>query len=276
MAPASLPARLEGPGFPYNPTLCDSDSLFSRASFSLRQATSHARSSRRPSRKTRKSGSPSRKLSRPVRTAMRRLTPSCSSAAGIGRVGERQGSIASFVDRRRWRDDREQEIWQHRDEAAVPQLSAASRMARARGYRREGRGARQQRPVPGVHGARRCRVQLDILYWSNDKTYVNGQAASIYKQAIPLANAMRKPGDWQVYDVIWTAPTFHANGTVKRRHRDRLPQRRAGAESLRSEGRNVLHRKPSYKAFDGAPIKLQSHGDPSKPISFRNIWIREL
>jgi hypothetical protein len=33
---------------------------------------------------------------------------------------------------------------------------------------------------------------------------------------------------------------------------------------------------PGYKPFDGAPIKLQAHGDPSPPISFRNIWVREL
>ena len=33
---------------------------------------------------------------------------------------------------------------------------------------------------------------------------------------------------------------------------------------------------PFYKAFAGAPIKLQAHGDPSPPLSFRNIWVREL
>jgi hypothetical protein len=43
------------------------------------------------------------------------------------------------------------------------------------------------------------------------------------------------------------------------------------------KGETVYIGKPSYKAYSGAaPIKLQSHGDPSPPISFRNIWIREL
>src|SRR5580765_7850484 len=51
--------------------------------------------------------------------------------------------------------------------------------------------------------------ELQILDSYNNKTYVNGQAASIYKQAIPLVNASRKPGEWQTYDVIWTAPTFN-------------------------------------------------------------------
>src|SRR6266516_6376969 len=50
--------------------------------------------------------------------------------------------------------------------------------------------------------------ELQVLDSYNNKTYVNGQAGSIYKQAIPLANPSRKPGEWQSYDVVWTAPTF--------------------------------------------------------------------
>jgi hypothetical protein len=119
--------------------------------------------------------------------------------------------------------------------------------------------------------------ELQILDSYNNKTYVNGQAASIYKQSIPLANAMRKPGEWQVYDVIWTAPTFNADGTLK------TP---AAVTALHNgvfvqnhfvlKGETLYIGTPTYKAFDTAPIKLQAHGDPSKPISFRNIWVREL
>src|SRR6476661_10266165 len=57
--------------------------------------------------------------------------------------------------------------------------------------------------------------ELQVLDSYSNKTYVNGQAGSIYKQAIPLANANRKPGEWQTYDVVWTAPTFNADGSVK-------------------------------------------------------------
>ena len=119
--------------------------------------------------------------------------------------------------------------------------------------------------------------ELQILDSFNNKTYVNGQAGSIYKQSIPLANAMRKPGEWQVYDVIWTAPTFNADGSVKTPayvtafHNGVLIQ-----NNFALKGETVYIGQPTYKAFDGAPIKLQSHNDPSKPISFRNIWIREL
>ena len=57
--------------------------------------------------------------------------------------------------------------------------------------------------------------ELQVLDSYDNKTYVNGMAGSIYKQAIPLANPGRKPGEWQTYDVVWTAPTFDADGTLK-------------------------------------------------------------
>jgi hypothetical protein len=119
--------------------------------------------------------------------------------------------------------------------------------------------------------------ELQILDSYNNKTYVNGQAASIYKQAIPLANAMRKPGEWQVYDVIWTAPTFNEDGTLKSPayvtafHNGVLVQ-----NHVELKGETLYIGTPTYKKFDGAPIKLQAHGDPSPPLSFRNIWVREL
>jgi hypothetical protein len=50
--------------------------------------------------------------------------------------------------------------------------------------------------------------ELQVLDSYNNKTYVNGMAGSIYKQFIPLANPTKPPGVWNVYDVIWTAPTF--------------------------------------------------------------------
>src|SRR5579863_3367495 len=57
--------------------------------------------------------------------------------------------------------------------------------------------------------------ELQILDSYNNPTYVNGQAASIYKQAAPLVNANRKPGEWQTYDIVWTAPTFNADDSLK-------------------------------------------------------------
>jgi len=119
--------------------------------------------------------------------------------------------------------------------------------------------------------------ELQILDSYNNKTYVNGQAGALYKQFPPLANAMRPPGEWQVYDVVWTAPTFNGDGSVKTPakvtafHNGVLIQNDAVLA-----GETLYIGKPSYKAFTDAPIKLQAHGDPSPPLSFRNIWVREL
>jgi hypothetical protein len=119
--------------------------------------------------------------------------------------------------------------------------------------------------------------ELQVLDSYNNKTYSNGQAASIYKQSIPLANASRKPGEWQTYDVIWTAPTFNADGSVKTPayvtalHNGVLVQ-----NHFELKGETLYIGKPVYKKYDSAPIKLQAHGDPSPPISFRNIWVRDL
>lgn len=119
--------------------------------------------------------------------------------------------------------------------------------------------------------------ELQILDSFENKTYVNGQAASIYKQSPPLVNAMRRPGEWNVYDVVWTMPLFNADGTLKSPpvvtvfHNGVLVQK-----AFELKGGTVYIGKPSFKAHGPSPIKLQSHGDPSPPISFRNIWIREL
>lgn len=119
--------------------------------------------------------------------------------------------------------------------------------------------------------------EMQILDSYNNKTYVNGQAASIYKQGIPLVNPNRKPGQWQSYDVVWTAPVFNADGTLKTPayvtafFNGVLVQNHF---ELKGETRYIGQ--PFYKKYDAAPIKLQAHGDPSQPISFRNIWVREL
>lgn len=119
--------------------------------------------------------------------------------------------------------------------------------------------------------------ELQILDSYANRTYANGQAASIYKQAIPLANAMRKPGEWNVYDVIWTAPTFNADGTVKSRARITVLHNGVLVQNdYELTGETVYIGKPTYKAHGPSPIKLQAHGDPSEPLSFRNIWVREL
>jgi hypothetical protein len=119
--------------------------------------------------------------------------------------------------------------------------------------------------------------ELQVLDPYNNKTYVNGQAGSIYKQSPPLVNPGRKDGEWQIYDVVWTAPLFNADGSLKAPAYVTVFFNGVLVQNhfeLTGETRYIG--KPFYKKFDGAPIKLQAHGDPSEPISFRNIWVREL
>ena len=119
--------------------------------------------------------------------------------------------------------------------------------------------------------------ELQVLDSYNNKTYVNGQAGSIYKQAIPLVNANRKPGEWQTYDVVWTAPTFKEDGSVNTPAYVTVLFNGVLVENhFELKGETLYIGKPFYKKYDRAPIKLQAHGDKSEPISFRNIWIREL
>jgi hypothetical protein len=125
---------------------------------------------------------------------------------------------------------------------------------------------------PDDHG-----YEIQILDSWENRTYVNGQAASIYKQNPPLVNASRKPGQWQSYDVVWTAPVFHPDGTLETPasvtlfHNGVLVQ-----NHFRLLGETLYIGKPVYRKHDRAAIELQSHHDPSAPISFRNIWVREL
>ena len=119
--------------------------------------------------------------------------------------------------------------------------------------------------------------ELQILDSYENPTYVNGQAASVYKQYPPLVNAMRRPGEWQVYDVVWTAPTFHADGSlaspayVTAFHNGVLVQ-----DHVALKGVTKNTGLPEYKPHGAAAIMLQAHGDPSPPLSFRNIWVREI
>lgn len=119
--------------------------------------------------------------------------------------------------------------------------------------------------------------EIQILDNYNNETYSNGQVGSVYKQSIPLFNACKKPGEWQSYDIVWKAPTFNADGSLQSPafvtvvHNGIVLQ-----NNFQLLGETKWIGQPQYKAHGACPIKLQSHGDPSEPISFRNIWVRPL
>ena len=117
--------------------------------------------------------------------------------------------------------------------------------------------------------------EVQVLDSFENPTYVNGQAASVYKQHIPLVNASRGPGEWQTYDIIFTAPRFDADGdlespaTVTVLHNGVLVQ-----NHVTLEGPTVFRGAPRYEAHaDRLPLMLQDHRND---VSYRNIWVREL
>lgn len=118
------------------------------------------------------------------------------------------------------------------------------------------------------------RYEVQVLDSNTSSTYPNGQAGSIYKQYIPLVNACKKPGEWQTYDIIFTAPKFNKDGmrvspgylTVI--HNGVLIQNHVeikGTTEYIGQPKNIAHGKAS--------LMLQDHDNP---VSYRNIWIREL
>jgi hypothetical protein len=134
-------------------------------------------------------------------------------------------------------------------------------------------GDGQGRGNSGIYLQNRYEVQVLDSY-END-TYVNGQAGAIYKQHIPLVNACRPPGEWQSYDIIYTAPRFKENGslfspaTVTVLHNGVLIQNHVTIQGT-TENLGL----PKYEPFEPLqPIFLQDHGNP---VSYRNIWVREL
>lgn len=119
--------------------------------------------------------------------------------------------------------------------------------------------------------------EMQILDNYNNKTYTNGQVGSIYKQSIPLANPCRKPGEWQSYDIVWTAPVFNSDGSLASPAKVTAFLNGVLVQNgFELKGQTRYRGKPYYQAHGPSPIKLQAHGDKSEPISFRNIWVRPL
>jgi len=134
-------------------------------------------------------------------------------------------------------------------------------------------GEGQGRGNSGIYFMERYEIQILDSY--DNRTYSNGQAGAIYKQHIPLVNASRRPGEWQSYDVVFTAPRFGTDGALMSPasmtafHNGVLIQ-----NHVELRGPTVYIGEPKYEAHpDRVPLLLQDHGNP---VSYRNIWVREI
>jgi len=132
-------------------------------------------------------------------------------------------------------------------------------------------GSGQGRGNSGVYLMGRYEIQILDSY--QNETYFDGQAGALYKQAPPLVNASRKPGQWQSFDILFTAPRF-ADGKLKTPgyvtvlHNGVLIQNHTEVR-----GGTAWDKPPTYQPHAAkAPLSLQFHGNP---VRFRNIWIRQ-
>lgn len=117
--------------------------------------------------------------------------------------------------------------------------------------------------------------EIQVLDSFDNPTYPDGQASAIYGQYPPLVNASRRPGEWQTYDILFTSPTFHEDGTVATPAYETVFHNGVAvhnhAEVLGPMAHQAL---PRYRKHGAkGPLALQDHGNP---IRFRNIWVREL
>ncbi|TDN85930.1 uncharacterized protein DUF1080 [Salegentibacter sp. 24] len=117
--------------------------------------------------------------------------------------------------------------------------------------------------------------EVQILDSYENETYTNGQAASIYKQSPPLVNATKAPGKWNTYDIIFTAPKFNEDGMLLKPAKLTVLHNGVVVQNnFELRGPTEYTRIPNYsKHAEKLPIHIQDHGNP---VSFRNIWVREL
>jgi hypothetical protein len=134
----------------------------------------------------------------------------------------------------------------------------------------EVKGEGQGRGNSGVYLQGRYEIQVLDSY--QNKTYFDGQAASVYKVAAPLVNACRKPGEWQSYDIIFRVPKQLPGGKVELGSVTVLHNGVLVQDHVAVGGQST-----TAAAFQGVvakgPLMLQDHGNP---VRYRNIWVRRL
>jgi len=139
------------------------------------------------------------------------------------------------------------------------------------------KGEGQSRGNSGVFLMDNYEVQVLDSYNNISTTYADGQAGALYGRKKPDFNACRKPGQWQTYDILFTAPTFDKEGNLKTCAKFVVMHNGIFIQDTTlygGTGWDGPHAATDYKPHaDKLPLQLQSHGSP---VRYRNIWIRPL
>jgi hypothetical protein len=119
------------------------------------------------------------------------------------------------------------------------------------------------------------RYEIQVLDSFENQTYADGGAGSVYGQYPPLVNVCCPPGQWQTYDIVYTAPRFDAEGKLLSPARVTVFQNGVLIQNnVQLTGPTSWLERAPYQAHpEKQPISLQDHGNP---VRFRNIWVREL
>ena len=134
-------------------------------------------------------------------------------------------------------------------------------------------GSSQGRGNSGVFLAGVFEVQ--VLDSFENPTYADGQAAAMYGQFPPLVNASRRPGEWQSYDIAFTAPRFDQAGALASPAVVTVVHNGVLVHHARAFWGPTQHRRidPYQPSNARGPIRLQDHGNP---VRYRNVWVREI
>ncbi len=137
----------------------------------------------------------------------------------------------------------------------------------------EVKGDSQGRGNSGVFFHRFFEIQ--VLDGYHNKTYADGQAGALYGQWPPLVDAIKPPGQWNSYDIVFEAPKFDAAGKLTKPAYATVILNGVVLHNRKELNGPTNHRATDpYKAYSGkGPISLQDHGNPTR---FRNVWIRSL
>lgn len=115
--------------------------------------------------------------------------------------------------------------------------------------------------------------EIQVLNCWGNRTYPDGMTGALYGQTPPLVNACRKPGEWQSYDIHFTAPVFEDQKLVSPAIVTVYLNNVLVQDAQAYRGASTWKKPPVYKAHpDKLPFSLQSH---SNPVQYRNIWLVE-
>ncbi|MFO8027420.1 MAG: DUF1080 domain-containing protein [Opitutales bacterium] len=118
-------------------------------------------------------------------------------------------------------------------------------------------------------------VEVQVLDNYRNPTYADGSAGSVYGVMPPAVNALRPPGEWQSYDIIFRRPIVRDGEVLDGGRMTVLLNGVVVQDSTPLEGGGGYKKRQSPdRAFpEEGSLRLQDHGDP---VRFRNIWVRSL